>query len=1703
MAVMDVKPRTTSFGFFTRPAKGQRRFVARTNTSSPLALWSTSTTTAESSSDEKGALGLTTLHEPTPPSEPVADIVFIHGLGGGSRKTWSFSSDPQHYWPQAWLPDDGDFSDVRIHTFGYKADWAERKQSVLDIHGFSQILLGALRNHPAIRRSRTRVIFVGHSMGGCVAKKTYILARQDPTASDIASRIHSMFFLGTPHRGSDLAAVLENMLAVTWGKKPFVGDLTPNSSVLAAINDSFRHYAPDLRLWSFYETLPVRGGMMNRIVVDQHSATLGYHNEEIAPMHADHRQVCKFETRLDPNYNMLRNALLTAIDTIRSSLVLGTVHTMERPPHDRDGCFDARPKLSPAEALSLLRAFLGSRDLLEGDLFTLQILKQPGSCEWFTNRPEFQDWKSGKGTGILWLMGRPATGKSVISCHVIEQLTPLDSFCSYLICKHSKTGDSTISECFRSLAFQMAVQDDMLANDELSWDKNDDSSVWRRLFVGCIFKLPSVARHFWVLDGVNECAGYSALFTKRFLAAMPDGLRLFATSRGLEEIERGLSGLGVGRDVKKASIYTLSGSDTLHDMKLFVASKLEELGRPESLQDREDMCEKMLAKSRGSFLWARLVLQQFEDAWTEEAMEAVLEEIPPDLFDLYSHMAQSILSNGRKTTLARSIISWIALSTRPLTMDELRCAVKLEMGQTLQNPARAIPDICAQLVYIDKNARAHFIHETVREFLLQQHHDFALAVDKKEGHTTIASILLKYICSGVLKSQQTGQSSIGRTRGFARPAVATAALDMSLLSYAVDFFSEHIFRATSADDCLMGMLCGFFRTTTVLEWIDKVAGNNDLTAIPRTSMNLREYLGRRTKYAPPADPSIQMVDKWITDLIRVTAKFRAQLLTCPSSIHCLIPPLCPTDSPISRTFGQDSRPSSRLSTLRKGQTTTVSHGDRFFAIGLSNGGISLYTPASMQCVNRMLHPERVKILEFGPEDVFLASCGAKRLVVWEPKAGAMIYSFPIQSPPLCLTFLGVDELLCAFQSSELTKLTLGSGEHQTISWREVDCNVHQADDCGIPAQPPSRATFLVTVDHVLMAVGYRGHPVMIWNALELRLLGVCDVKTGNNGITDMVFNVNPEIPVLTVSYQDGTLAVFDYTTMGLQVRPDGQSLLAGTNQGAVEVFEFEVTHTGVVAALTPLYCTNHPLDSTIRGVAFSGDGLRFVDVRSQQARVWAPAALVRRGMILEDPEITSPLVSTADGSVIIAGRSNGDVVLFAKSDARPKGVLYQHRRGTKVVCVAISSSGKVVASADDSARVLFVQLDQPLTESSASQQLRKGNVILDSRFDGAISGILLNKAADKILITGRYTDQLWEIGTARAFSPGGQVVAVTTGLAATSLSGAQTPHRPASPGPLSPAVEASHWPSSRSIFQHSGNLEWFVIFADDRARIFSWLDFTDLTELTDGIALERPVQETDLPLETRNPNNHLFGTPNSRSTSTCVTGPGYVVELFRSSSTSSPRVYLWTDNSLVPASSHSSQTTTTQKARRSISPANEPNLTAISPNVLSIVGFSSQSTLLFLDVNLWLCSVDLQTAAATTTLTPRAPPRPPLTSSFSAPPPASISSSSGGLVHARRHLFALSEWRNSAGEMRCAVVGGSGNTGVGSSVPSPSLVFANGQHHGGVVVINGGLEFSENVVVARSVTGTSSGGGGGASLSRGGGQGDIWAVVGGSMHRRG
>jgi hypothetical protein len=86
-----------------------------------------------------GPYGLTLLHTPL---EPLIDVVFVHGLRGGSVKTWRKLDDDQNFWPQAWLPHEPDLQNIRVHTFGYNSDWGERRGSSMNIHDFERTYWG-------------------------------------------------------------------------------------------------------------------------------------------------------------------------------------------------------------------------------------------------------------------------------------------------------------------------------------------------------------------------------------------------------------------------------------------------------------------------------------------------------------------------------------------------------------------------------------------------------------------------------------------------------------------------------------------------------------------------------------------------------------------------------------------------------------------------------------------------------------------------------------------------------------------------------------------------------------------------------------------------------------------------------------------------------------------------------------------------------------------------------------------------------------------------------------------------------------------------------------------------------------------------------------------------------------------------------------------------------------------------------------------------------------------------------------------------------------------------------------------------------------------------------------------------------------------------------------------------------------------------
>jgi hypothetical protein len=111
---------------------------------------------SESAEDKRGRFGLNLICDR---ADPIVDVIFVHGLGGGSRKTWCKEDDPALFWPKEWLQRDPEFKNVRVHSFGYNSDWGTRKGSQLGVHDFGKSLLSALLGDQSIRRRQNVGIF--------------------------------------------------------------------------------------------------------------------------------------------------------------------------------------------------------------------------------------------------------------------------------------------------------------------------------------------------------------------------------------------------------------------------------------------------------------------------------------------------------------------------------------------------------------------------------------------------------------------------------------------------------------------------------------------------------------------------------------------------------------------------------------------------------------------------------------------------------------------------------------------------------------------------------------------------------------------------------------------------------------------------------------------------------------------------------------------------------------------------------------------------------------------------------------------------------------------------------------------------------------------------------------------------------------------------------------------------------------------------------------------------------------------------------------------------------------------------------------------------------------------------------------------------------------------------------------------------------
>ncbi|KAF2261549.1 hypothetical protein CC78DRAFT_347471 [Lojkania enalia] len=1191
----------------------------------------------KSTEGPKGAIGLTTLYDPGP--DAVVDLIFVHGLNGGSQSTWTKNGDMSLFWPQEWLPRDEAFQDVRIHTFGYASGLS--RESVLNVPDFARSLLGSIHDSPNIPRTKDNpMILIGHSMGGLVVKKAFILGHQIGEFESVVRRVFAIFFLATPHQGAGLADTLTRLLALAPGSRPFVHDLSPESPVLQSINEEFPRYCSSLQLFSFFENKPMKLGMGSNLIVEKHCAVMNYPNERRTYLNANHRDVARFSFRNDPSYMTIRNALATTVESKRS--------------------LKASKRKAGFDQIETLSTFLGISDAPDDDVIAQDSIRLPRTCEWFFEKDGFKQWRNASMSKSLWLRGRPGSGKSVVSAHIINSLREQGQDCCFYFFSQGDKTKTTINSFLRSIIWQMAMLHPAILEIALdvatNWqdttiNKVDHVPVWRRLFLSGALKTRLSRPQYWIIDAIDECKGGAELMA--LLAKIQEIWPLCFLVTARDPIDKYASSVNPRVEIISEAI---EEDDANRDIGLFLKAN-QDLLPASDIVEREAMAAQILRKSNGCFLWVTLVLKELRQVHTSSEIRNVLSTNPADMDELYGRILREMANARFGKGLAKAILTWATFSFRPLSTDEMHCAIEVDINDAVDDIEKSISACCGNLVYVDRQSKVQLLHLTVRDFLTRQGMESEFMIDRGTAHKRLALVCLQYLTSNEMRASRPRKLSVSQPQD--KPY---------LIDYACEYVFQHLLHVKSNDGEVLVALSKFMGSNFVLSWIEHLAAKKDLQRVFQAGKTINSLLTRLGHHSPVVGlrKDLTVLKSWGNDLVRLVTKFGKELLYSPSAIHHLIPPFCPIDSAPNRQFSSPRRGLSVYGRTNEGwddclsilnfpkpsRPLTVAISQKYFALGISTGKVIVYDDVTCQESNKLDHREPVWSLAFSENGSMCASAGAEHIRIWDLDRWVELFHYTIPSMCLSLAFAEDDMLLfAAIKNNELMcwDIARGGAPHDTPTNWTIDLDEQSA----LQFRQPTLALF--SPRHNLLAVVYRGEDILLWDferdrihdmyekETGSRLHGSNKVSDGSTTVWDLAFSIVADSMLLAASYSDGDLVIYDTIDgnvkeilIGVNAQriccsPDGRTLACADSQGNIQLFDLET--------FKSLYRLQFDGDAiSPKALAFTSDNHRVIDIRSNQCRLWDPIVLLRQDMDDENSDTVS--VSTAPSDVCFEGSTS-------------------------------------------------------------------------------------------------------------------------------------------------------------------------------------------------------------------------------------------------------------------------------------------------------------------------------------------------------------------------------------------------------------------------------------------------------------------------------
>jgi tetratricopeptide (TPR) repeat protein len=338
--------------------------------------------------------------------------------------------------------------------------------------------------------------------------------------------------------------------------------------------------------------------------------------------------------------------------------------------------------------------------------------------DWILKHPEFVGWKSQETSALLWIQGKPGSGKSVLMKHILQELnqergpanskglsavTAADSYpagpsagsiqtqpsptavdhrpviASFFYSAREGERETSHRHMLQTLLHEVLQQEGQVypciqetyrklrkgADLQVAWAYNDLKAAFMALCSSCDQHL----QIYLLVDGLDESDR----------GQLSDILTLFHNGR-----ENSVCVVQVVLASRPDSLINPALADAFHviledENKKDIASMVET--RLQFLDDPSDDLFKWTAEylkdhAQGVFLWVSIVLREIEQrasvGFSETDIETMVQKLPLDLLDYYKHIARQ-LAEGEPEMVgeAKKILDWMTYAERPLTAGEL------------------------------------------------------------------------------------------------------------------------------------------------------------------------------------------------------------------------------------------------------------------------------------------------------------------------------------------------------------------------------------------------------------------------------------------------------------------------------------------------------------------------------------------------------------------------------------------------------------------------------------------------------------------------------------------------------------------------------------------------------------------------------------------------------------------------------------------------------------------------------------------------------------------------------------------------------------------------------------------------------------------------------------------------------------------------